>query len=148
MVAGRNNKGQFMAYKNRICSVDGCGKKISYGGKCKSHAQQKYHQANRELINLRHVEHREELKLDAMSYYSNGKPKCNICGFDDPRALVIDHINNNGAEHRKKIQSDRQGGGATTYLWLSKNKYPDGFQVLCANCNTIKERCHRRSLRA
>ncbi len=146
MVAGRNNKGQFIAYENRICSVDGCENEISYGGRCKKHAQHKYHEDHKELIGMRHKERRVELKLNAMSQYSGGKPKCNTCGFHDPRALIIDHINDNGARHREKISKCRQGAGATTYLWLEKNNYPVGFQVLCANCNMIKEHArHKRT---
>ena len=84
-----------------------------------------------------------------MSHYSGGgKPKCNYCGFDDPRALVIDHINDDGAEHRREISTGGNGrgvGGSVLHLWLTKHNYPDGFQVLCANCNTIKE--HERKER-
>jgi len=31
-----------------------------------------------------------------------------------------------------------RGGSATLYLWLEKQNYPEGFQVLCANCNTAR----------
>ena len=143
-----DKSGRFVAYENRICSVDGCDNEINSNGFCKYHYTQKYHQDHKEEIGIRHKQRRVELKLNAMSYYSNGKPKCVICGFTDPRALLIDHINDNGARHRETIAVDakkRQGAGATTYLWLEKNNYPDGFQVLCANCNAIKEHArHKR----
>lgn len=65
--------------------------------------------------------------------------RCNICGFDkDIDCLTIDHINGGGNKHYN-------GLGLT--LWLIKNNFPDGFQVLCMNCQSIKrienkECCH------
>ena len=56
---------------------------------------------------------------------------CDCCGEDDIRFLTIDHINNDGAEHRRQIGN----GGVTLYNWLKKNDWPEGFRVLCANCN-------------
>ncbi len=45
--------------------------------------------------------------------------------------LTIDHINNDGAAHRKEIGE----GGTNFYRWLRKNNYPLGFRTLCWNCN-------------
>ena len=59
--------------------------------------------------------------------------KCIKCGFDDPRALQIDHIHGNGAKDRKSI---------TKVYWNavieSVIKEEDKYQLLCANCNWIK----------
>jgi hypothetical protein len=63
--------------------------------------------------------------------------KCNCpggCDVTEPKFLTIDHIHGGGVKHRKSI--GRQGGDF--YAWLVKNKYPDGFQVLCFNCNCAK----------
>jgi hypothetical protein len=72
------------------------------------------------------------LKLEVFDHYSKGTFKCCRCGFADLRALSIDHINGGGTEHRKIIP------GHKMYVWLRKNNYPEGFQVLCMNCNWIK----------
>lgn len=56
--------------------------------------------------------------------------KCQKCGFDDPRALVIDHINGGGSIARRVV------GVMTIYRQVLNT--PDGFQILCANCNSIK----------
>lgn len=56
--------------------------------------------------------------------------KCTRCGFSDPRALQIDHVNGGGSESRRK------SGPLTTYRQVPKN--PSLFQILCANCNWIK----------
>lgn len=43
---------------------------------------------------------------------------------------MIDHVNNDGYEHRKKIPA-----GMIFYKWLIDNDYPSSMQLLCANCN-------------
>ena len=75
--------------------------------------------------------YRQRMKLKLFSHYSNGKCACVKCGFGDIRALSIDHINGGGTKHREKL-------GYNIYHWLIKNNYPEGFQVLCYNCQAIK----------
>jgi hypothetical protein len=53
---------------------------------------------------------------------------------DTKEFLQIDHVNNDGAEHRKQLGR----GGSRLYQWLRKHNFPTGFQVLCANCNRGK----------
>jgi hypothetical protein len=55
--------------------------------------------------------------------------------------LVVDHINDNGLEHRNSIgQGIRKiGSGSVIIAWLIKNNFPEGFQLLCANCNMAKQ---------
>ena len=72
---------------------------------------------------------RHELKRETMNRYGT---VCVCCGESDIRFLTIDHINNDGADHRKAISVS---GGDNFYRWLRKNGFPDGFQVLCYNCN-------------
>lgn len=74
-------------------------------------------------------------KLECLVHYSTNPPKCACCGESEIRFLSIDHINGGGTKHRRQIGI---GGGATMYLWLKKNNYPKGFQVLCYNCNMAK----------
>ncbi len=49
--------------------------------------------------------------------------------------LTIDHINNDGAAHRREL---KRWGGTFFYKWLIQQNYPAGFQVLCFNCNCAK----------
>ena len=74
------------------------------------------------------------LKAKVLTHYGNGRCACVKCGFDDIRALTIDHINGGGAEHRRKIGSYAH----SIYPWLRINGYPDGYQTLCMNCQWIK----------
>lgn len=70
-------------------------------------------------------------RLMVFSHYGM---KCACCGLDEFELLTIDHINNDGAEHRRLIGA----AGQATYKWLIKNGFPNGFQSLCWNCNESK----------
>lgn len=85
--------------------------------------------------------HREDVKQLVMGRYSNGSVKCAFCGFSDIRALTIDHINNDGGILRKALYKS----GHATYQYLIMNNFPEGYQVLCRNCNWIKEFEHGKS---
>jgi hypothetical protein len=52
--------------------------------------------------------------------------------------LTIDHINNDGAQHRRP--SGRRMKGEKLTRWLILNNFPEGFQILCWNCNCGKSR--------
>lgn len=75
----------------------------------------------------------QRIKLEVITHYGGGKSACVKCGFNDIRALSIDHIEGKGAEHRKIV-----GSGVGFYRWLKKHDYPEGFQTLCMNCQSIK----------
>ena len=105
---------------------------------------------NRERYNASKYVYRDGLKADAMKRYSvNGKIECAICGFDDIDCLCLDHIDDNGAEHRKELGISSRGGraGVSTYAALKRAGWPDGLQVLCANCNQKKELERKRQER-
>jgi len=79
-----------------------------------------------EVMHRQAKQYRETEKEHVFGHY--GK-KCVCCGETNTHFLTIDHVNNDGARHRKEI------GCSKTYSWLLKNNFPDGFQVLCYNCN-------------
>lgn len=58
---------------------------------------------------------------------------CIRCGFSDPRALQVDHVDGGGFQSRKIGQ-----GISSSQLLNAVIKDPDKFQLLCANCNWIK----------
>jgi hypothetical protein len=59
---------------------------------------------------------------------------CNCCGETERTFLTIDHVNNDGAEFRRREFGRRTSAGKTTYAWLAKRNFPVGYQVLCMNC--------------
>lgn len=78
--------------------------------------------------------YRYKLKMEILRHYSGEPPRCS-CGFDDVRALTIDHINGRGNEHRRQLRKI----GGTFYQWLKGQGFPSGYQVLCMNCQMIKK---------
>lgn len=58
---------------------------------------------------------------------------CTCCGETELAFLTIDHIDGGGTKHRELI-----GFGQRFYSWLKTNGYPQGYQVLCYNCNCAK----------
>jgi hypothetical protein len=73
-----------------------------------------------------------KLKVDVFTAYSNGgEPRCADCGEQKLEFLSIDHVDSDGASHRRKI-------GKSLYLWLRRNGFPGGFQILCHNHNALK----------
>lgn len=57
--------------------------------------------------------------------------ECVRCGFNDIRALQIDHVNGGGRQEHIKL------GSYGVYRQIVNGRTKD-FQVLCANCNWIK----------
>lgn len=95
--------------------------------------QKKYREKNREKYNAMTREHHRKKKLEVLIHYGGNHPKCACCGEDIIEFLTIDHIYGGGTQHRNKV-----GYGYKFYQWLIKNNFPDGFQVLCRNCNWAK----------
>lgn len=57
--------------------------------------------------------------------------ECQCCGENRMEFLTLDHINGDGAEHRRKV-----GRGLPVYRDALKEGLPrDRYRVLCFNCN-------------
>jgi hypothetical protein len=91
--------------------------KKDYNEKQRGYAR-KYRKINKKLV---------------FTHYGGNPPKCACCGESHMEFLAIDHINGGGNKQRK------QGlNGHTLYAWLIKNNYPEGYRVLCHNCNLAR----------
>ena len=98
----------------------------------------KFYWANREKEILRvskgNVARHARLRFKCLMEYGGNPPRCACCVEYCIEFLTIDHINNDGAKHRKEWK--RYG---SIYEWLRAKKYPKGrFQILCMNCNWCK----------
>lgn len=87
------------------------------------------------------------LKIKVLTYYGKGKKL--ICCWDgcyisDVDCLTLDHIKDDGKEHRESGYK----GGVNGLGQLAKLGYPEGFQTLCANHQLKKEILRRRKLAA
>jgi hypothetical protein len=88
---------------------------------------------NREQFLATNKSYNEKLRFTALQHYSHGEFKCACCGESMYEFLTIDHINNDGAKMNKKFSGHKH-----ICSWLKRNNYPEGFQVLCINCNFAK----------
>ena len=61
---------------------------------------------------------------------------CAYCAESLTVFLTFDHINDDGAAHRKL--KNGKNHSLNMGLWLRKNSYPKNIQLLCANCNHAK----------
>lgn len=84
-----------------------------------------WHIRNKDKNNKRVAADHRQRRLVCLERYGG---KCACCGEDRYEFLAIDHINGGGGKHRKNV-------GAKIDRWLIKNNFPDGFRVLCHNCN-------------
>lgn len=81
---------------------------------------------------------RTELRRRVLEHYSFGQVQCACCTERTMDFLTIDHINGGGNAHRKSLFGGREQAGPNFYAWLIKNAFPEGYQVLCMNCNFSK----------
>ncbi len=122
----------------------------SYCKSCEKAEREIYNTNNKELIQQRRStpearrkafitthKRRKKIKRIVTHHYSNGTMCCLHCGYDKLDALSIDHINDNGAEHRK---NDPNAQHLSEYLYA--NDFPEGYQILCMNCQLIKKLEH------
>jgi len=154
-----------MIAKCRKCGLEGELSKSSSGKICKvcqSAYMREYNRKNREKVcaakRKAHHENRknpdwvkseqkrgreywQQLRHEAIMAY--GGYECACCGETEEMFLSLDHVHNDGASHRREIGAgigNGKGGSSRTLKWLKDNSYPDGFQVLCMNCNHGKAR--------
>lgn len=73
---------------------------------------------------------RQKVKFEILKKYGGDPPKCACCGEKIIEFLTIDHINGDGNKHRKMEPAAKD-----ICYWLRSHKYPNGYRVLCMNCN-------------
>lgn len=59
--------------------------------------------------------------------------KCVCCKEKRHQFLTFDHVNNDGAKHRRET-----GGTKGIIKWIIDNDFPKSIQILCFNCNTAR----------
>ncbi len=89
----------------------------------------KYAAENRKQKNLNNIKYNRKIKLEVLSHYGGAPPVCACCGEAAMEFLSIDHIKGGGSRHRRELNR------SNLYGYLKKTGYPDGYRVLCMNCN-------------
>jgi hypothetical protein len=101
------------------------------GGKHLPGYKKKYQQEHPQIYrdsNKRYLDRLRNAVFDLLGH------SCAICGFNDKRALQIDHVEGGGSVELKGISRDK-------YLKMvieSAVNQEEKYQILCANCNWIK----------
>lgn len=106
-------------------------------------AERKWYARNRDRAIATQKVYRQAQKDKILDHYGRF---CACCGEDEPVFLSLDHINGDGAAHRREIS---KRSGASMYSLLIREGFPAGFQVLCYNCNFAKrtgEACPHASI--
>lgn len=111
-----------------------------------SKRHKKYYNKNKEHWLEYNKNLRKEKRLECLTHYGGNPPKCDCCGEMHIEFLTIDHIEGGGNKHRNRLGLR----GSFLYYWLIKNNFPEGYRVLCYNCNCsigFNEYCpHKREV--
>lgn len=73
----------------------------------------------------------QKKRLLVLIHYGGNPPKCACCGESELDFLTVDHIYGGGS----KIRRETKMYGSSFYRWLIENNFPEGYRVLCCNCN-------------
>ncbi|MBX9628100.1 MAG: hypothetical protein K2X82_30160 [Gemmataceae bacterium] len=87
---------------------------------------------HRQEISQRTNKLRRTVRAKALEAYGN---RCACCGESRREFLTIDHVGGTGAAHRRLLKVISPHSATNISWWLQKNGYPEGFRVLCWNCN-------------
>jgi predicted restriction endonuclease len=85
-----------------------------------------YRNANRAKI----AQQNKQNRALVLEHYGS---RCACCGEAHQEFLCVDHINGGGNQHRKLLHLMP---GGQMYRWLIRNNFPEGFRLLCWNCNS------------
>jgi hypothetical protein len=99
---------------------------------CKRVRERLRYHADLEMARRKNVERVRKLKSGIIEAYGG---KCSCCGESHFEFLTIDHVMGGGLKHRRQLTGGGRRAGSILYWWLKKNGYPEGFRVLCMNCN-------------
>ena len=111
-----------------------------------------------EKAKIRHAKHkvyRDDLRVKVLLGYSkrlskSDIPCCNCCGENShTEFLAIDHVlgkkQMNSIPELVKIGYSSKLKDYFLHEWIMDNNFPEGFQILCHNCNQSKENTKHNS---
>lgn len=94
-------------------------------------SSREYGRKNAAAISAKLKEKRRALKQVILDAYGNS---CACCGETLFEFLTLDHIENDGAAHRRELKAN--GRSERIYNDLIARGFPTGFRILCFNCNS------------
>lgn len=94
-------------------------------------AHGRYRRKHAKRLRIRLKKEAIQIKLNAIQRYGG---ECIVCGEDELAVLTFDHVNDDGAEERK-----REAGGIALYRrLLNLSAKRKDLQVMCFNCQYRK----------
>ena len=96
-----------------------------------------YYQTHKKESSERIKKYTKKLKELIMNHYG-WRCNCAGCPEKNPIFFTIDHVNNDG--YKDKTKNGVRYGGASLYVKVIKEGFPNKYQILCWNCN-----CGKRS---
>ena len=149
IVYAKNSRGQ--NYRQHTCTTCAKAEHAERMRAARARSPKRYRKHQQEHYRRHHArvrgqaqESRRRQKRRVMEAY--GGAVCVCCDEACLSMLTIDHINNDGAKHRREIgklyeySTGKRALVTEMYTWLERNGFPSGFQVLCYNCNLSKHR--------
>ena len=108
-------------------------KKSGLNNWCKS-CFSEYYQTNKADYRRRDNASVRTLKQKVLDKYGNC---CACCNETTYWFLTVDHVNGDGAEHRRQLRPKTKGSPPrrTLYSAVLKDPDPSRYQILCWNCN-------------
>lgn len=97
----------------------------------------RYYRRNREHNIEKNKQYIDNLRKEVYTAYGS---ICKCCGETNMKFLTLDHVNNNGKQHRISLVGKNRGGMYETLKWAKENGYPNCLQLACYNCNMGKAR--------
>ncbi len=82
------------------------------------------------LRSFRRRRYYERIRAETLAGYGG---KCFCCGESNPGFLTLDHVESDGAQHRREV------GSPSLYRWAIKNNFPDVLRLACYNCNAGRQ---------
>ena len=95
----------------------------------------RYYRKNRDKCITANRQWHRNLITQVIEHYGG---KCVCCGESELLFLTLDHIDGQGAKHRKQFGG--RYSARKVYQWVIAQNYPQTLQVLCFNCNCGKAR--------
>lgn len=121
-----NACGESKPYAGFHAARGGIGGVTSTCKECRNIKNAEWVASNRDRVNAA----ARARRLEALRHYSTTpEPSCGCCGEATVAFLTFEHTQGGGRAHR------RETGGGGFISWLRVNGYPEGFEVLCMNCN-------------
>ncbi len=96
-------------------------------------AHERWHKKDKDKIILFNRLYQRQVRKRVIEHYGGIPPSCACCGEGRYEFLSLNHLGPRGSGNidRKKYRGSQAG----VLRFIVKNNFPEGYNVLCYNCN-------------